>query len=94
MAYYMVFDTSDDGMIEQALSIRHGGGLPPGGVLSWRGDGPATLFDGYKQARAAINRSEHYRLAYGDGKIPEKQFCLIVGVRFAKNQPEGLRWNR
>ena len=54
---------------------------PPGGILDW--GTPAAIFPDRQSAREAINRTEHYRLAFGlvpgaAGSLPEKQFCKVI----------------
>ena len=76
---YMVFESCED--YEQGLRLLHGEALPPGGILEWRsGNQPAALFPSRAAARAAITRTEHYRLAFGNSLLPERKFCKVVPV--------------
>ena len=76
---YIVFETCND--YEQSLALLRGDGLPSGGVLYWREDGkPCAVFQDRASAKAAIERTEHYRLAFGRKDIPERSFCVIVPV--------------
>jgi hypothetical protein len=76
---YLVMESCED--YEQALCLRSGNGLPDGGILDWdetnRG---RAVFYTRQQARAAIDRTEHYRLAFGRTDLPEKKFCGIAPV--------------
>jgi hypothetical protein len=90
---FQVFERCED--FEQALGLFESEHLPPGGVLSWVDDSkPRVVFTTRKLAREAIERSEHLRLAWKDGKdgcpgvgqIPERQFCVIVPVTFNEDQ--------
>lgn len=83
-AGYVVFEACED--FEQALALKEGKGLPPGGILDWaKPENPVHLFDTRTGAGQAINRTEHYRLAFGDTQLPERRFCKIVRV---------TRWKR
>ncbi len=74
---YLVMESCED--YEQALRLLTGSVLPPGGILEWADDRQArTIFATRADARAAIDRTEHYRLAYGATNLPEKRFCKIV----------------
>ena len=79
---------------EQAMGLTEGEGLPPGGVLDWRDKKqPAIVFASFKDAKAAINRTEHYRLAWGEeqtpaGFLPEKKNCKVVPLEATVRAPE------
>ena len=75
---YLVMESCDD--YEQALALLVGDKLPPGGVLGWAGAKPVALFSCRYDARNAIDRTEHYRLAYGRPDMPEKKQCRVVAV--------------
>jgi len=76
---YMVFEASED--FEQGLGLLLGDTLPAGGILTWREERhPAALFASRADARAAITRTEHYRLAFGNSLLPERKFCKVVPV--------------
>lgn len=76
---FIVMETAED--YEQGLTLRTGEHLPPGGILDWRGKKDAVaVFPDRASARAAISRTEHYRLAFGNGQLPERKFCKIVPV--------------
>lgn len=78
---YLVIERCDD--YEQPLGLQIGKELPDGGVLTWT-DGPRAAFTSRDLAKQAIDRSEHYRLAFGQdderGRLPEKKFCKIIPV--------------
>lgn len=78
---YLVMESCEDH--EQALSIITGGDLPPGGILDWP-NGPRAVFATRGEAVAAINRTEHYRIAFGDTNMPEKKYCHPVPLRFTR----------
>lgn len=83
---YMVFEVSED--FEQALRLLRGDTLPADGILEWReGRQPAALFPTRGDARDAIERTEHYRLAF-DANLPERKFCKIVPVAMAQETSE------
>ena len=75
---YLVMESCDD--YEQALALLVGDKLPPGGVLDWAGAKPVALFSCRYDARRAIDRTEHYRRAYGRTDMPEKKQCRVVPV--------------
>jgi hypothetical protein len=80
---YLVMETCDD--YEQALCIRADKAYPEGGILDWSTrNSPRAMFGTREAARAAINRTEHYRLAFGRTDLPEKKFCSIAPVQFAR----------
>lgn len=75
---YFVLEVCDD--YEQVLGLDNAGAAKPlGGILEWT-TGPRALFPDRKSARAAINRTENYRLAFGT-QHPERKLCRIVAVR-------------
>lgn len=76
---FIVVESADD--FEQILALQKGKGLPRSGILDWRDDGAGAVFATRADARAAINRTEHYRLAYSE-ILPEKKFCRVVPVKF------------
>lgn len=81
MKRYMVFESCDD--YEQALVLLRGGDLPQGGILSWaekRKNDPRATFATRKDARDAVTRTEHYRLAFGRTDLPEKALCYIAPI--------------
>lgn len=68
---------------EQVLALIQGKNLPPGGILDWPLVEPVkmrSVFASKSDARAAVERTEHYRLAYGRKDLPEKCLCRLVGV--------------
>ena len=84
---YLVMESCLD--YEQALVLRTGDGLPPGGILDWAAgtprQEPRAVFASAAQARAALTRTEHYRLAFGRtgaNGLPEKAQCRVVPVVF------------
>ena len=75
---YIVMDVGED--YEQGLCLTVAPYLPTGGILKWREGGQAiTIFPTFAAARAAITRTEHYRLAF-DAQCPHKRFCKILPV--------------
>lgn len=75
---FLVVEYAED--FEQTLKIENGDTLPPGGVLDWRDKrDSAALFPDRKTASDAIDRTEHYRLAFGTNH-PERKRCKIVPV--------------
>lgn len=79
---FCVFESSDD--YEQGLALRIAPDLPSDGILTWctrtpRREGVA-VFGSRAAAKAAITRTEHYRLAFGRTDLPEKQFCVVVPI--------------
>lgn len=85
---WMVMEACED--FEQALGLITGDALPPGGVLAWT-NGPRFVFQSPGSARAAIKRTEHLRLAFGDtavpgvGFVPARQFCRVVALEMAED---------
>jgi hypothetical protein len=76
---YLVMEKCED--YEQALQLRYGTVLPPGGILDWADSKqPRAIFATRADARAAIERTEHYRLAFGANNLPERKFCEVVPV--------------
>lgn len=75
---YFVMESCED--YEQALSLKHHAKFPADGILDWRGKGAATMFPTREAARAAINRTEHFRLAFGLTDLPEKRYCCVAAV--------------
>jgi hypothetical protein len=78
-AGYIVMESCDD--YEQALVIVDGDVLPKGGILAWASSNsePRAMFASREDARAAIERTEHYRLAFGHD-YPVKRFCRVVPI--------------
>lgn len=74
---YLVMESCED--YEQALRIIEGDVLPKGGILAWAKNDRAAraVFASREDAKAAIDRTEHYRLAFGHD-YPAKKFCRIV----------------
>ena len=72
---FMVIEICDDW--EQVLSLDTSDGVPPKGVLESRCGGPVFMFQTRQAAREAIDRTEHYRLAFG-WDFPCKKNCKIV----------------
>lgn len=72
-AGYVVVEHCDD--YEQILGIKRGDALPSGGILEWT-DGPRAMFPSRSAARKAIDRTEHYRLAFGTNSH-ERKLCRI-----------------
>ena len=74
---FMVIEACE--LHEQPLGLETGSGLPEGGILRWT-FGPRFVFPSQKDAKAAIDRTEHYRLAFNDEERPEKRFCKVAKV--------------
>jgi len=63
---------------EQPLGLDLSPDKPIGGILEWT-DGPRAVFETRAEAVKAINRTEHYRLAFNSSpSYPEKKFCEII----------------
>lgn len=68
---------------EQVLTLRRSAEYPSDGILDWadrRDRDACAVFPNRASARAAITRTEHYRLAFGRTGLPEKKFCVVVPV--------------
>lgn len=80
---YLVMESCDDH--EQALCVVTSDALPAGGLLAWSDprSAPRAMFADRKSARAAIKRTDHYRLAFTRRDLPEARFCVIVPVKAA-----------
>lgn len=77
---FVVIESCDD--YEQVLTVIEGDGLPVGGILSWSDKRhERVVFAEREDAKQAIQRTEHYRLAFGRADLPDKQFCSIHPVR-------------
>lgn len=86
-AGFVVFEYCED--FEQALALKEGKELPLGGILDWAStEYPVHLFPTHADARAAITRTDHYRLAYGYTQLPERKFCKVV--RVTRNRTEWI----
>lgn len=79
---YLVMESCDD--YEQALQLLEGETLPRGGILAWAttNKSPRAMFASRSDAMDAINRTEHYRLAFGHD-YPKKCYCSIVPIASA-----------
>jgi len=78
---YLVMERCED--YEQVLTLRRSAEYPSDGILDWadrRDRDACTVFPNRASARAAITRTEHYRLAFGRTDMPEKKFCVVVPV--------------
>ncbi len=72
-AGYIVIESCED--YEQILGIDRDDTTPADGVLNWT-KGAKAVFQSRQSARGAINRTEHYRLAFGSNH-PERKFCRV-----------------
>lgn len=84
---FVVVESSE--AVEQTLALMTGPDLPPGGILTWRCEvipSRSIVFRDRKSAKAAIDRTEHYRLAFGSNN-PERRWCDIVPVELAEETP-------
>lgn len=85
---FIVMETAEEW--EQGLRLLHGEALPPAGILEWRGKKDAVaVFPDRRSAIAAIARTEHYRLAFGNDLLPQKKFCKVVPVARVEAQGGG-----
>lgn len=75
---YVVIEHADE--FEQILALEVGKGLPPGGILVWAPQAKRTIFSSRSGARAAIDRTEHYRLAFGKSYLPERSHCRVEPI--------------
>lgn len=83
---YVVIESCDD--YEQILSLDIGKDKPSGGVLTWAGGrAMRVFFQTKKDAREAIKRTEHYRLAFGSNSMPEAKFCRVELVAVVEKTP-------
>lgn len=77
---YIVVEACED--YEQVLGLKKFAGSPPGGILDWT-SGTRCMFESRQLAKEAIDRTEHYRLAFGltgAAGLPEKKLCRIHAV--------------
>ena len=76
---YIVMEQCEE--YQQALVLRTGAEYPAEGILDWGSNKePRALFADRASAKAAIVRTDHYRLAFGPNKFPERKFCVVVPV--------------
>lgn len=76
---FVVIESCDD--YEQILGLEKGDGLPDGGVLTWAdSNSPMVAFPTRAEARAAINRTHHYVMAFNSLDAPEKKFCKVAPI--------------
>lgn len=76
---FIVIEHCDD--YEQVLSLAVGAALPKTGILTWAtGTQRRHAFGTRREARDAINRTEHYRLAFGRNDLPERKFCKVAAI--------------
>jgi hypothetical protein len=83
MKGFAVVESCED--YEQTLVLRTGREMPTGGILDWadnRAREPRAIFESRVAAREAIDRTEHYRLAFGRTDLPERKLCGVVPVQF------------
>ena len=86
---FVVIECCED--YEQILAVEHGPGLPKEGLLTWAGIHRRTVFPTRAEARAAIDRTEHYRLAFGlVESYPYKSLCRIDSVVTYADQPRPI----
>jgi hypothetical protein len=77
---FVVIETCQD--YEQILGLKKMKNAPPLGILNWT-NSVRSVFKSRNEAKAAIDRTEHFRLAWGRTDLPEKKFCKIIPVGFA-----------
>ena len=77
---YMVMADCDD--FVQPLSMHANDKTPEAGILDWADKAsPAHLFPSRAAARAAIDRTHHYAVAFGRVEtLPQRAFCKIQRV--------------
>ena len=75
---YLVMESCED--YEQALCLRTNAEYPPGGILDWTDSNAIAMFASREDARKAMDRTEHYRLAFGRTNLPEKKLCRIAPI--------------
>lgn len=75
---FVVIEAADE--FEQILALEVGDGLPPGGILVWAPQAKRTIFSSRSGARAAIDRTERYRLAFGMNYLPERSLCRVEPI--------------
>lgn len=81
---YIVMECCED--YEQGLRLILGSALPKGGILNWinhNTNQAMAVFETRANARAAIERTDHYRKAFNSGH-PERKNCRITPVAFAE----------
>ena len=80
---FVVIEQCED--YEQILALDVSESLPAGGILTWAsGSLNRVFFPTRKTARAAIDRTEHYRLAFRRTDLPEKALCRIEVIANAE----------
>lgn len=79
MKNFLVIEVSASGDYEIVLGIEIGPHLPNGGILIWT-EGVRASFPDRASARAAIDRTDHYRLAFGKD-LPQKKNCKIIPIQ-------------
>lgn len=78
---YVVLETADQ--YEQVLALDHADAFPLHGILTWADPKrKRAVFETRAQARAAVERTEHYRLAFDRTDLPVRAYCRIEPVRF------------
>jgi hypothetical protein len=83
---FIVFEQDDECNFEQALKLITGDDVPRKGILAWKNQREsAAVFPTRKEARAAIDRTEHYRLAY-ENNSPQRKNCKIHPVETILNE--------
>ncbi len=82
---FIVMESCDD--YEQGLALEQSDNLPPGGILNWRESGRVAVFPSRRDARKAIQRTEHYRLAFDSGH-PIKESCIVVPLALVEGSAQ------
>lgn len=78
---YVVLECADE--FEQVLALDQAPAFPKHGILTWATDKlKRAVFETRPLARAAIERTEHYRLAFDRTDLPARAYCRIEPVRF------------
>lgn len=84
---YVVLECADE--FEQVLALDHAPAFPRHGILIWADSKrKRAVFETRAQARAAVERTEHYRLAFDRADLPARAYCRIEPVRFVGIEDE------
>lgn len=89
---YVVIDACED--FEQILCLVRKPGYPPSGLLDWIDSRDSskrrTVFSTRAAARAAVERTHHYALAFGTDMLPKRGQCQIEPVVFFDAEVEAV----
>lgn len=77
---YVVVEACED--FEQMLSLEFDDDKPRDGILCWRDDShPVIVFLSRRAARAAITRTHHWAIAFGNDKYPKRNYCRVDVIK-------------